>query len=230
MAEVDLEREQSSRPLTRIALRSCRLSASSVRRVRHSTQLALAFATVGEMNHQQDPDDWFEDSEPAPQPQTAPGDEGAPDDWLHDANPPPSRPLRTRVDRRILLLAAVAVALLLIGLAAAGVFSSGTATIPPAVTSTPTSTNTITQPTTTPPARSQPPPTATLKPGDTGAQVKRLQHALTTLGYSTGKIDGQYGPATEAAVKRFQRSNRLTADGIVGPKTLAAIASALSRG
>jgi peptidoglycan hydrolase-like protein with peptidoglycan-binding domain len=81
--------------------------------------------------------------------------------------------------------------------------------------------------TTTPAAQQVPAPTANLKPGDTGAQVKVLQRALASLGFSTGKIDGQYGSATQAAVERFQRSAGLKADGIVGPTTLAALATAL---
>ena len=34
----------------------------------------------------------------------------------------------------------------------------------------------------------------TLKPGDTGAQVKLLQEALVTLGFLSSKPDGVYGP------------------------------------
>jgi len=35
------------------------------------------------------------------------------------------------------------------------------------------------------------------------------------------KADGWFGPGTESRVKKWQRSNGLTADGIVGPKTWA---------
>jgi peptidoglycan hydrolase-like protein with peptidoglycan-binding domain len=41
-------------------------------------------------------------------------------------------------------------------------------------------------------------------------------------------VDGHYGPATQSAVAAFQQSNGLTADGIVGPQTAAAINSALA--
>ncbi len=69
-------------------------------------------------------------------------------------------------------------------------------------------------------------PTTTLKPGATGAQVKLLQHALATLGYRPGKVDGRYGPATQRAVIRFQQAEGLTADGIFGAKTKLALAHA----
>ena len=69
-------------------------------------------------------------------------------------------------------------------------------------------------------------PTTTLKPGATGAQVKLLQHALATLGYRPGKIDGRYGPATQRAVIRFQQAEGLKADGIFGAKTKLALAHA----
>ncbi len=53
--------------------------------------------------------------------------------------------------------------------------------------------------------------------------MKRLQRALAQLGYSPGRVDGSYGPATENAVKRFQQTNGLQPDGVLGPKTLKAL-------
>jgi peptidoglycan hydrolase-like protein with peptidoglycan-binding domain len=57
--------------------------------------------------------------------------------------------------------------------------------------------------------------------------VRRLQRALARLGYPPGKIDGQYGSATTQALANFQRANKLTADGILGPATLAALTRSL---
>lgn len=56
--------------------------------------------------------------------------------------------------------------------------------------------------------------------------VRRLQRRLMRLGYSLGRIDGRYGPLTERAVIRFQRTQGLHVDGIAGPLTLAALVSA----
>jgi peptidoglycan hydrolase-like protein with peptidoglycan-binding domain len=56
-----------------------------------------------------------------------------------------------------------------------------------------------------------------LKPGDSGPDVKRLQRKLGI------KADGSYGSATKRAVKRFQKRNGLAADGVAGPATLAAL-------
>lgn len=57
--------------------------------------------------------------------------------------------------------------------------------------------------------------TTTLRRGDKGPQVVNMQRAL---GISA---DGDFGPGTETALKRWQAANGLTADGVAGPKTLA---------
>jgi hypothetical protein len=49
--------------------------------------------------------------------------------------------------------------------------------------------------------------------------VRDLQLRLRRLGDRPGPIDGLYGPMTEAAVERFQRSHGLAIDGVVGPQT-----------
>jgi peptidoglycan hydrolase-like protein with peptidoglycan-binding domain len=75
-----------------------------------------------------------------------------------------------------------------------------------------------------------PAPATTLKPGDTGAQVKRLQRALVSLGYTVGKVDGDYGTATKTAVSQFQTASNLTADGVFGPATKTSLATKLNAG
>lgn len=62
-----------------------------------------------------------------------------------------------------------------------------------------------------------------LRRGAKGSQVKALQAILIGYGYSCGSsgVDGSYGPATEKAVKSYQRANGLEQDGIAGPKTWA---------
>lgn len=66
------------------------------------------------------------------------------------------------------------------------------------------------------------------KQGSTGSVVRSIQTKLKNWGYYTGSVDGIYGSKTTAAVKYFQRSNGLTADGIVGKKTAAAMGITLS--
>ena len=65
-------------------------------------------------------------------------------------------------------------------------------------------------------ANSEAAPTGgTLRRGSKGEEVKQMQ---TKLGLSA---DGDFGPGTEAALKKWQAANGLTADGVAGPKTLA---------
>lgn len=54
------------------------------------------------------------------------------------------------------------------------------------------------------------------------SQVSAVQAELQARGYKL-KIDGDYGPKTRAAVKKFQRANGLRVDGVLGPQTLGAL-------
>ena len=65
----------------------------------------------------------------------------------------------------------------------------------------------------------------TLRKGSTGETVKALQSALIQKGYDCGAsgADGIFGKNTEAALKRFQQDHGLTADGICGFLTYAAL-------
>jgi hypothetical protein len=58
--------------------------------------------------------------------------------------------------------------------------------------------------------------------GDRGPEVRRLQERLNVFG-SDLKVDGIYGPTTQAAVISFQAEKELVPDGIIGPKTSAAL-------
>lgn len=59
--------------------------------------------------------------------------------------------------------------------------------------------------------------------GSTGQAVKDLQTSLKQLGFYNGPISGKFGTQTRAAVIKFQQSKNLPADGVVGPKTRAAM-------
>ncbi len=58
------------------------------------------------------------------------------------------------------------------------------------------------------------------------AAVRRIQHALHRLGYFNGPFTGFYGALTMAAVQAFQQASGLTADGVWGPASQAALAGA----
>lgn len=63
----------------------------------------------------------------------------------------------------------------------------------------------------------------TLRHGDRGQAVKQLQASLTARGFNAYP-DGDFGDATETAVRAFQLKAGLVVDGIVGSKTQSAIA------
>lgn len=58
------------------------------------------------------------------------------------------------------------------------------------------------------------------KYGSTGNEVKSIQKKLRELGFYSGSVDGIYGSQTQSAVKKFQKSVGITADGISGKNTL----------
>lgn len=66
-----------------------------------------------------------------------------------------------------------------------------------------------------------------LRMGARGDDVARVQRRLRHLGYYKYRIDGVFGKRMEDAVKRFQLTNNLAADGIVGPNTYFALQKVL---
>ena len=56
--------------------------------------------------------------------------------------------------------------------------------------------------------------------GSRGSQVTQIQQKLKSKGIYKGAVDGIYGSATKAAVKKYQKYVGLTADGIAGANTL----------
>jgi hypothetical protein len=185
-----------------------------------------------------DPDDWFAGSDVDSLEETWPDDHAAAQEpaWVDDAaeperRAPAGRPARVS-PRALAVLVVSAIVVILAVLAAAGVFSNGgstSTTTPPTTTpaTTPTPThNTSTTP--TPPAVTV--PTVVLKPGATGADVKALQRALASAGYSPGSIDGIYGSKTEQAVTAFQQAEGITVDGVYGPETKNALQQKVTSG
>jgi putative chitinase len=71
-----------------------------------------------------------------------------------------------------------------------------------------------------------------LRRGGDGPRVKELQATLMTLGYTDQdgrklRVDGDFAERTEYAVRAFQHAHSLRVDGVVGPDTCRALASAL---
>lgn len=68
-----------------------------------------------------------------------------------------------------------------------------------------------------------------LKVGSKNQSVTLLQEKLKELGYFNGKSTGYYGSITKESVKKFQKSNKLVADGIAGKSTLKSLNKAKSK-
>lgn len=60
---------------------------------------------------------------------------------------------------------------------------------------------------------------STLREGSRSDAVRILQENLALLDYYEGSVTGSYGRLTKEAVRRFQRDNDLSADGVAGPRT-----------
>src|SRR3954449_10692833 len=63
----------------------------------------------------------------------------------------------------------------------------------------------------------------TLRSGSQGEWVTYLQQLLSQAGFDPGAVDGDFGNATLQAVTSFQSNRGLTADGVVGAQTWAAL-------
>jgi peptidoglycan hydrolase-like protein with peptidoglycan-binding domain len=72
-------------------------------------------------------------------------------------------------------------------------------------------------------------PWPVVKSGSNGHPIKTLQDLLRARGHGL-VVDGAFGPQTEAAVKAFQASQGLAADGIVGPITWTALVVEVKQG
>jgi hypothetical protein len=146
---------------------------------------------------------------------------------------------RTVALASLLIVGVVAVVVAILAFGGSG--GSGTAvTAPvtaPVTVNTPATTPATPPATTTPPAGAQTPASlaivlraaGTMRTGDTGSAIKKLQQALGALGFDPGKADGLFGPLTKQAVVAFQQANGLATDGIVGTKTAGKINSGLAR-
>jgi len=72
-------------------------------------------------------------------------------------------------------------------------------------------------------------PWPVVKSGSSGHPIKTLQYLLRARGHSV-VLDGAFAPNTETAVKAFQASCGLAADGVVGPLTWAALIVQVKKG
>lgn len=68
-----------------------------------------------------------------------------------------------------------------------------------------------------------------LRAGSKGSAVTTAQHLLRSQGYAVA-TDGVFGTKTRSASVAFQRSHKLAADGVIGPRTWEALLPTLARG
>ncbi|MFS8585346.1 MAG: L,D-transpeptidase family protein, partial [Acidimicrobiia bacterium] len=101
-----------------------------------------------------------------------------------------------------------------------------TTTSAPTTTTTAPTTTTTTAPTTTTTLPPDPAADGTLELGESGEAVLALQQRLVELGYWLGEPDGTYGQLTRQAVMAFQKVEGLARDGVAGPATQQALATA----
>jgi hypothetical protein len=185
-------------------------------------------------------DDWFAEVETSEAPVAPPEQPGR-----YEEESAPGRPGPPPAGRaRVFALAIAAVLLIAGGVLAArwlagdddgGSATTGDITTLPDTAVTPPPPATITPPAPTPPPATTAPPTdidlppdGTYRRGDEGDSVLAIQQALAALGFYEGEVDGKFGAQTEEAVIAFQDSQDLTADGVVGPATLAALSQEIA--
>lgn len=61
-----------------------------------------------------------------------------------------------------------------------------------------------------------------------GVTIRELQLALQRAGFDPGTIDGRMGRRTREALRNFQKAQGLTADGRIGPQTIAKLKAYLA--
>jgi peptidoglycan hydrolase-like protein with peptidoglycan-binding domain len=69
----------------------------------------------------------------------------------------------------------------------------------------------------------------TLKKGDSGSEVTKMQKRLRELGYISFAADGKFGSGTRTGVIAFQKANKLSADGVAGSGTLTLLYSSSAK-
>jgi len=103
---------------------------------------------------------------------------------------------------------------------APGPTDTGSASATPSVSPSPS-----TSPSTSPSPSPSGPADGMLRPGASGPQVLAVQQRLVALGYWIGTPDGRYGDVTAQAVTALQKAAGLGRDGVLGPRTRAALDS-----